>query len=308
MEERLDEAFGFAVCLGAADAGVAGCEADVAAAALPAALEAVAVVGEYLLDLDLVAVVEAAAVCEEVERVAGGLGRVEAGVGEPCVVVDADEQVLPAGPALGADRPAGRRVERSRDPAELFDVDMDQLARPLALVEDDRLRLLRIEAGAAVAAEDRVHRRSRQPELPADRMRPRLQPTPRAQHSPLDPPADPPGGTMRPARAILEALPAAMPSDPLRPGLPRTANHGRRGRDRHPGRDQRHQPLSLTTAQSSISMKIQDSPPLVATPTSRSLGGLFALSYPAGPSTTSLGTTTRFVSSTGGSRVESPQT
>ena len=44
VEERLDEAFGFAVCLGAADAGVAGCEADVAAAGLPAALEALAVV------------------------------------------------------------------------------------------------------------------------------------------------------------------------------------------------------------------------------------------------------------------------
>ncbi len=92
-------------------------------------------------------------------------------MGEPGVVVDADEQVVPARLAFGAERLAGEGVAWSSDPAELFDVDVDELAWPLPLVPDDRFGLTLIEPGAAVAGEDRVHGRCGQPKLPAERMR-----------------------------------------------------------------------------------------------------------------------------------------
>ena len=52
VEQGFDEAFGFAVCLGSADAGVAWEEAAVAAVLFPGALEAFAVVGEDLFGFD----------------------------------------------------------------------------------------------------------------------------------------------------------------------------------------------------------------------------------------------------------------
>jgi hypothetical protein len=169
VEECLDEAFGFAVCLWAADAGVARGDA----ALFPGALEAFAVVGEDLFDLDAVAAVEAAAAVEEVEGVGGCFGGVAGGVCEPCSVVDADEQVVPAGFAFGAVGQACVGVAGPLDAAEPFDVDVDQLAGPLPFVADHRLTHGWVEAGDAVAAEDRVHRRDRYAELPADRVRPR---------------------------------------------------------------------------------------------------------------------------------------
>ena len=45
VEQRLDQAFGFAVCLGSADPGVAWGDADGGAGLVPGALEAFAVVG-----------------------------------------------------------------------------------------------------------------------------------------------------------------------------------------------------------------------------------------------------------------------
>ena len=58
LEECLDEAFCFAVCLGAADAGVERFDAAFAAAVFPGALEAFAVVGEDFFGLDSVLAVE----------------------------------------------------------------------------------------------------------------------------------------------------------------------------------------------------------------------------------------------------------
>jgi hypothetical protein len=171
----LDEAFGFAVCLGAADAGVQRSDAGVAAAVFPGALEAFAVVGQDLLGLDAVLAVEASAVVEEVEGVGGCLGGVEAGVGESAVVVDADKQVLPACFAFGAVGAAGLRVVGALDAPEAFDVDVQELAGPGALVADHRLGRGWVEARGAVAAEDRVHGRGGQAQLPADRVRSRLQ-------------------------------------------------------------------------------------------------------------------------------------
>jgi len=80
---------------------------------------------------------------------------------------------------------------------------------------------------------------------------------------------------MRPRRAIGEALAVPLPADPLRGGLTRaTDQHSRRG-DRQPGGNKRNEPLPLAAAESSISMKNHRALLVVATPTSRTLGGLF---------------------------------
>ena len=73
------------------------------------------------------------------------------------VVVDADEEVVPACFAFGAARPTGQGVAGAFDAAEPFNVDVDQLARSGALVAHDGLFRLGVEACLAVAAEDRVH-------------------------------------------------------------------------------------------------------------------------------------------------------
>jgi hypothetical protein len=124
VEQGLDEPFGFAVCLGSADAGVAGGDPDLLAALFPGPLEAFAVVGEDFLDLDSVGVVEVAAVVEEVEGGGGCFGRVDLAVGEPGCVVDADEEVVPACFAFAAVGAAADRVARAVDAAEPFDVDV----------------------------------------------------------------------------------------------------------------------------------------------------------------------------------------
>ena len=187
VEEGLDQAFGFAVCLGSADAGVAGGDADGGAGLVPGALEAFAVVGEDFFDLDPVGAVEAAALLEEVEGGGGCFGGVDVAVGEPGFVVDAGEEVVPACFAFGAARPPGVGVSGSLDAAELFDVDVDQLAGSLAFVADHRLPRFGVEPGDAVAAEDRVHRRDGQAELPANRVRPRSQLAARGKDRPLNP-------------------------------------------------------------------------------------------------------------------------
>jgi len=79
---------------------------------------------------------------------------------------------------------------------------------------------------------------------------------------------------MRPRGAIRKAFPSTSSADPLRRGLTRTAHDPSSRRDRRAGAHQPNQPLALAAAESSISMKKQLSPPSVATPTSRTLGGL----------------------------------
>jgi hypothetical protein len=106
---------------------------------VPGALEAFAVVGQDFVEFDPEMAVALAAAVEEVECVGGCLARVELGVGDPCAVVDADEEVVPARLAAAAVGQTCLRVAGSFDPAELFDVDVDQLARPFALVADHRL-------------------------------------------------------------------------------------------------------------------------------------------------------------------------
>jgi len=142
----LDEAFGFAVCLGSADAGVAWGESVLLELLVPGALEAFAVVCQDLVEFDPVAAVDGTAALEEVERVGGRLAWVELGVGEPCAVVDADEEVVPARLAAASVGQACLWVTGSFDPAELLDVDVDQLTGPGALVADHRLWEPRVEA------------------------------------------------------------------------------------------------------------------------------------------------------------------
>jgi len=104
------------------------------------------------------AAVEAAAVVEEVEGGGGCFGGVAGGVGEPGFVVDADEQVVPAGFAFAAVGTARLGVAGPLDAAEPLGIDVDQLAGPQPLVADHRLTGSWLEAGDAVAAQDRVHR------------------------------------------------------------------------------------------------------------------------------------------------------
>jgi len=187
VEQGLDEAFGFAVCLRAAGAGVERLDRAAAAACFPLPLEVFAVVGQELFDRDAVLVVEAAAAVEEGERAGGCFVGVEGGVREAGVVVDADVEVVPAGLAAAAGEQAAVGVAGAFDAAEFLDVDVDELAGPVALVADDGFGGAGVEAGAAVAAQDRVHGRGGELELPADRVRPGLKPLPRPQHAPFDP-------------------------------------------------------------------------------------------------------------------------
>jgi hypothetical protein len=95
------------------------------------------------------------------------------------------------------------------------------------------------------------------------------------QHRTLHHRRRPPRRATRPRRAIGEAFAAPLPTDPLRGSLTRATNqHSRRG-DRQPGSNKGNKPLSLAAAESGISMKNHQALLVVATPTSRTLGGLF---------------------------------
>src|SRR5947209_1390813 len=144
VDQGADEAFGFAVGLGSA-----GPCAEVFDAELSAA-ERVdrrgvggSVVGEDPLDLDAVPLVVAGRAAEEGDS--GGRSFVweDFGVGEAGVIVDGDVDVLPAGGAAVAARAVGASgpvaagaaaadafAGAARDPAELLDVDVHELAGP----------------------------------------------------------------------------------------------------------------------------------------------------------------------------------
>jgi hypothetical protein len=74
-----------------------------------------------------VAAVEALADSEEGECRVGALVRIEVGEAEPAGVVDRDEQVLPAGTAAALAPVAGDAVAGPDNPAELLNVDVQQL-------------------------------------------------------------------------------------------------------------------------------------------------------------------------------------
>jgi hypothetical protein len=86
-------------------------------------------------------------------------------------VVDGDMQVFPAGATLAAlaGAIAGDAMSDAVDPTELFDVQVQQLARVLALVANDRrLGVQRPQPAEAEPAQFQPHRRDRQSEAPGD--------------------------------------------------------------------------------------------------------------------------------------------
>ena len=76
---------------------------------------------------------------EEGERRVGALVGEDAREAESSGVVDGNEDVLPAGSAAAVAAIASDAVARLDDATQLLDVDVDELARALALVADDRL-------------------------------------------------------------------------------------------------------------------------------------------------------------------------
>src|SRR3954452_20641302 len=101
-----------------------------------------AVVGHQTLDPDAAGAVEGERTAQEADRRRRLLVDQHLDVGEPRCVVDADVDELPADPAraLTVGAVAARAVARSlADPAELLDVDVDELAGSGALVGDRRL-------------------------------------------------------------------------------------------------------------------------------------------------------------------------
>jgi hypothetical protein len=79
------------------------------------------------------------------------------GVGQPRGIIDGDVEILPAqplaaaAPAALAGAVASDAVADAIDTAELLDVDMNQLAGPLALIADDLAG--RLEGGEPAEAE-----------------------------------------------------------------------------------------------------------------------------------------------------------
>jgi hypothetical protein len=209
------------------------------------------------LEPDPVLAVEALAGLEEGQRRGGRLARVEAGEAEPARVVDGGEEVEPAGLALGPlGAVAGDAMAGADDPAELLDVDVQQLARALALVADHLARRQgRPQPRAAVPAQDCVHGRGGEAERPAERVRAEAQLAAGAQDRLLDRRWRPPRRAARARGAIVEPLAAARPADPLRGRLPRAADHQRGSGDRRACASERDEPLSLAAAESGISMK-----------------------------------------------------
>jgi hypothetical protein len=137
-KQGLDEAFGLSVGFGSIGPGAEMAELESLAGGLELVGDvAGAVVGHDGLDMD-------AAVVEPTERAseeAGGGRRSligeDLGVGHSSGVVDGDMDELPTD-AAGLDRVISMdTVADPADAAQLLDIDMDQLARPLLLVAND---------------------------------------------------------------------------------------------------------------------------------------------------------------------------
>src|SRR5690606_7115222 len=172
----LDEPLGLAVCLGCIGPGSDVPEAEVGAG-LPEGPGAIAgaVVGHDAGDGDAEAAVVGDGGLEEGNGALLLLVGQDLREGDARGVVDADVDELPAAAAAAivAGVMAGDAVADLVEAAELLDVEVDQLARLLALVAADRLGRLQVaqsaEAGPAQHAADR---RGRPPgrggDLPAD--------------------------------------------------------------------------------------------------------------------------------------------
>jgi hypothetical protein len=148
-QTSLDEALGLAVGLGRIGFGPDVFEAEpLAEPAEGKRFVAGAVVGHHPLDLDAEAFVVGQSSLEEGVGTAFLLVGHDLGEGDARVIVDGDMDKLPAEPfapcspiALSS-AIAGDAVANAIDPAELLDVDVDHLARMLALVAASRFARL----------------------------------------------------------------------------------------------------------------------------------------------------------------------
>ena len=181
LEQRAHHALGLAVGLGPVGSGEPVADAQlVAGRGELAAPVAAAVVGEDPLDRDPVARVEAPGSPEEGRRGLRALIGQLLHVGQPRVVVDRDVHPVPADapePVLEARLTAMDAVASAlADPPQHLGVEMDELARALALVAHDRRPGLEpVEAAQAAPAQERVDRRAGEPGLPGEDVRPRVE-------------------------------------------------------------------------------------------------------------------------------------
>jgi hypothetical protein len=129
----------------------------------------VAVVGHQPLDPDPEGGEVGDRAAQEADRGRGFLVLEHLDVGEPRGVVDRDVNVLPADPAAPTAPVAVHAVPGPADPAELLDVDVDELARPRLLVPVRRLeRLQPPQLAEPDSGQDPRHGRERHPQRLGD--------------------------------------------------------------------------------------------------------------------------------------------
>ena len=129
-----------------------------------------AVVGHDPLDRDALAANQPTARSRNGTALGPALVRQDLAVGQARGIIDADMHGLPAGAPLGVATIAGDPMAEPLDPAELLGVDVDQLARPLALVAHDRRPgLERGQLAEPEAAQKAADRRDRHRQLARDR-------------------------------------------------------------------------------------------------------------------------------------------
>src|SRR5882724_4330022 len=261
----LDEARGFAVGLGRIGLGPDVFEAEsLAEPAEGNRSVAGAVVGHHSLDLDAEAFIVRQSGFEEGGGTALPLVGHDLGEGDARVVVDSNMDELPAEPfaprspiALPS-TVAGDAVANAIDPAELLDVDVDHLARMLALIAARWLaRLQRSDPVEPEPLEDAADGRRRQPQFGSDLLASVALPAKRldlfnkrCRRRPVQ--------AMRPRAAIAQSRQtfAMIPINPFANG-PRTDACGLGyGLRRLPALNQPNNPLSTNRRQPGILMNV----------------------------------------------------
>ena len=168
----LNEALGLSVGLGRVGFGPQVLDFEPAQGrGVAAGSEARAIVGHDALDLHAEASKEAQGVEQETQTGASLLVRQDFRIGKPGVVVDRQMHIFPADPSglALAGALAGDAVADAIELAELFDVDVDDLAGSCALVAADRLG--RFESGKPIEAQplqDAADRGGRNPDFRGD--------------------------------------------------------------------------------------------------------------------------------------------
>src|SRR6266566_3627346 len=227
-QQCFEERFGFTVGLRPSGAGVAAGDAELCAGGRPSVRAvAVAVVAEDAFDGDAAVAVPAEGAAEEGDAIGGALARQQLCVGQARVVIDREVQVLPAGVTVAREPVAMDALADRPETAELLDVDVNELARPLALVADDRAPCRSRQPRDAIAAEHLPHGRGWQAELSGHDQRARLRVLARRQDPPLELPGQPAGLMPRHRRPVGERRPAALlvaAPEPVTGGTARTAS------------------------------------------------------------------------------------